>query len=46
MLASANENQNSQRQEDDNVVLTRTEGARAAGKHQGAHGIEDAGQRV
>jgi hypothetical protein len=31
--ASANEDQNSRRQEDDSIVVTRTEGARAAGKH-------------
>ena len=33
-------------QEDDSIVVTRTEGARAVGKHEGAHGIGDVGQRV
>jgi hypothetical protein len=44
--ASANEDQNSRRQEDDSIVVTRTEGAPAAGKHEGAHGIDNVGQRV
>jgi hypothetical protein len=44
--ASANEDQNSRRQKDDSIVVTRTERARAAGKHEDAIDIDGVGQRV
>ena len=33
-------------QEDDSIVVTQAEGARAAGKHLSAQGIDDVGQRI
>ena len=42
----ANEDQDGRGQEDDSIVVTQTEGARAAGKHESAQGIDDVGQGI
>ncbi len=42
----ADEDQDGRGQEDDRIVETQTEGARAAGKHESAQGIDDVGQRI
>ena len=42
----ANEDQHGRGQEDDSIVETQSEAARAAGKHESAQGIDDVGQRI
>src|SRR5664280_1709577 len=44
--SGADKDQDGCGQEDDRIVATQTEGARAAGKHESAQGIDDVGQRI
>ena len=44
--SGTDENQNGRGEKDDDIVEPKTEGARAAGKHESAQGINDISQRI